>query len=233
MYSFSSRARYSEVDEAGNLNLVSMMNYLQDCCLFHADSLGVGPDYQKSHHCLWVVTGWQIMIDQYPKMFEPIIVETIPYQFSGYLGWRNVLIRDGQGKCLVRANSSWVYLSTDTWKPVRPEKAEIDAYGTEGRIQMEYAPRKIKLPENMADSGCIPVTGYLIDTNHHVNNLKYIELGRSLIDDNFPVKELRAEYKKQAKPGDIFYPKTGRLAGWNYVSMENESGKPYFVMALK
>ena len=31
MYTFDSRVRYSETDEEGNLSVVGIMNYLQDC----------------------------------------------------------------------------------------------------------------------------------------------------------------------------------------------------------
>lgn len=67
MYFFSSRVRYSETDETGNLSLSGLMDYLQDCCLFQSEYLGVGPEYLRERHCLWLVTGWQIVIDRYPR----------------------------------------------------------------------------------------------------------------------------------------------------------------------
>lgn len=233
MYFFSSRVRYSETDETGNLSLSGLMDYLQDCCLFQSEYLGVGPEYLRERHCLWLVTGWQIVIDRYPQMFEPIRVETIPYRFSGCLGCRNVLIRDEQNRCIVKANSTWVYLNTDTWKPEKPEKSEILAYGTEDPAPMDYAPRKILMPEKMSSEEKILVTQHFIDTNHHMNNAQYVELAKDLTDENMTVKELRAEYKKQARLGDILYPKTGKQGGWHYVSMENEKGQPCFSAAMR
>ena len=37
MYTFDSRVRYSETDEEGNLSVVGIMNYLQDCSTFQSE----------------------------------------------------------------------------------------------------------------------------------------------------------------------------------------------------
>ena len=43
-YSFNSRVRYSETGENGKLTLPGVLNYFQDCCTFHAESVGLGGD---------------------------------------------------------------------------------------------------------------------------------------------------------------------------------------------
>ncbi|MCD8338038.1 MAG: thioesterase [Lachnospiraceae bacterium] len=256
MYSFTSNVRFSETDETGLLSLVGLMNYLQDCCLFQSESLGVGPKNLKKRHRLWLLSGWQIVIDRYPEMFEKITVETIPYAFSGCLGWRNVLILDERGNCIVRANSPWVFVNMDTGKPERPDEVEMAAYQTEERIPMDYAPRKIRLPEEMQECEAVPVVQDYIDSNHHVNNARYIEIAVELLKawelktgtavsgsrsqnrdicsvQGLKPKELRVEYKRQAQLGDILYPKIGEEGGWKYVALENWEGAPYAVVAVK
>jgi len=294
MYSFTSRVRFSETDETGHLSLTGLINYLQDCCLFQSEALGVGPDYLKEHHRLWLLSGWQIVIDRYPKMFEEITVGTIPYAFSGCLGWRNVMILDKEGSYMVRANCPWVYLNTDTGRPERPDAKEVAAYimetlsaplrsalndrplddqrpsqssadippegrrchparagragqsenaarwsGSEERIPMEYASRKIKMPDNLQKGNPIPVVQELIDSNHHVNNARYVEIAVDIIQEQLKqerglvVKEIRVEYKNQARLGDILYPKTGQKDGWYYVSLEDSAGLGYASVALR
>ena len=44
-YSFNSRVRYSETGENGKL---THLNYFQDCCTFHAESVGLGGDVLKA-----------------------------------------------------------------------------------------------------------------------------------------------------------------------------------------
>lgn len=233
MYTFKSTVRYSETDETGSLSLTALMNYLQDSSLFHSQALGVGPAYLAKRHRAWLLSGWQIVIDRYPKLFEPITIGTSPYDFSAGLGWRNFVIMDEQGEYMVRANSVWLYLNTETVRPVRPEDAEVQIYGTEERIPMDYAPRRIRLPKDMQSAEPVSVRQHHMDTNHHVNNAQYVEIARELFDELPPVKELRVEYKKQALLGDILYPKTGSRDGWNYVSLEDEAGSIYASIALR
>ena len=54
MYSFTERIRYSELDENRNLSLISIINFMQDCCIYEADDGGVGIDWLKEHHTAWM-----------------------------------------------------------------------------------------------------------------------------------------------------------------------------------
>ena len=41
-YSFTSRIRYSEIGEDGNLTLPGLINYFQDCSTFQSEAIGEG-----------------------------------------------------------------------------------------------------------------------------------------------------------------------------------------------
>ena len=58
-YSFNSRVRYSETGENGKLTLPGVLNYFQDCCTFHAESVGLGGDVLKARDRAWVLSSWQ------------------------------------------------------------------------------------------------------------------------------------------------------------------------------
>lgn len=233
MYSFTSRVRYSEADQEGKLSLSALMNYLQDCSTFQSESLGVGLDYLKNRHRAWLLSGWQIVIERYPKIFEEITIGTHPYDFSGGLGWRNFMIMDAEGNYLVKANSIWLYLDTESGRPVRPDEAEVAAYGTAERIPMDYAPRKLLLPKDLRSGEPIPVRPHHLDTNHHVNNAQYVEIARELLPEALAIKELRVEYKNQARLGDVLYPQIGKQDDWYYIGLANEKGRYYATMALR
>ena len=46
----------------------------------------------------------------------------------------------------------------------------------------------------------------MLDTNHHVNNERYISLALSLMPKDINVKRIRAEYKDSAFLGDVLVP---------------------------
>ena len=62
-YSFNSRVRYSETGENGKLTLPGVLNYFQDCCTFHAESVGLGGDVLKARDRAWVLSSWQVIVD--------------------------------------------------------------------------------------------------------------------------------------------------------------------------
>ena len=147
MYSFDSCVRYSEVGEDKKLTLNGMINYFQDCSTFHSEELQVGVGKLEALQRVWVLSFWQIVIDRYPSLCERIRTSTWPYQFQGFLGWRNFTMTDGDGRMLAWANSLWTFLDTQTGRPARvPEEIE-NAYELEERLDMNYASRKLPMPK--------------------------------------------------------------------------------------
>ena len=45
MFSYDGKVRYSEVDSNKNLTVTAAVNYLQDTCVLHSESVGAGVDY--------------------------------------------------------------------------------------------------------------------------------------------------------------------------------------------
>ena len=82
----------------------------------------------------------------------------------------------------------------------------IYAYGDEEpKLSMDYAPRKIRLPEHMEEAGRLVIMKHQIDTNHHVNNAQYVDMAVEALPeeaDGREITEIRAEYKKAAVLGD-------------------------------
>ena len=93
MYTFTSRVRFSETDENGKLSLAGIMNYLQDCSVFHSEDVGNGTDMLKKRDRVWLLNSWQIIIKERPRCCEYIEIGTQAYQFKGTLGKRNFCIQ--------------------------------------------------------------------------------------------------------------------------------------------
>lgn len=55
-------------------------------------------------------------------------------------------------------------------------------------------------------------------------------MAEEYLPDGFFVKELRAEYKKEAVLSDLICPKVKETEHQVMVSLENESGEPYAVI---
>lgn len=234
MYQFESRVRYSETDEQGQLSLTGILNYFQDCSTFQSEDLGMGIQYLKDQDRAWWLTSWQIVIDRYPALGEKIRVSTWPYDFKGIYGYRNFAISDGKGEYVARANSLWFFYDTRNQKPARIQEADIRGYGgPEPRLVMDYAPRKICLPKEYEEKDTFLVARHHLDTNHHVNNARYVEMARELLPEDFRVKELRVEYKKAAVLGDYITPRVSRIQQGYVTALCDPQGGPHAVVWLR
>ena len=232
MYSFNSRVRYSEVGEDKKLTLNGVINYFQDCSTFQSEMLNNGVERLEQLHRVWVLSSWQIVIDRYPKLCEEIEIGTWPYYFKNFAGYRNFVMRDKEGKLIAYANSLWSFLDTDTGLPTRvPEDIE-QAYVLEDKLDMKYASRKVPMPKNGETGEPFPVQKHHLDTNHHVNNGQYIQMAREYVPEDFPIHQMRAEYKKSALLGDMIYPVVALEDERYTVGLCDELGRPYAVVEL-
>lgn len=207
MYSYDAIVRYSETGGRKKSNMASLANYFQDCAILQSENVGIGLDYLADHHRAWFLISWQIEVDRYPSMGEKIKVRTWAYDFKASLGFRNIDILDENGIRIVKAASIWSYVDTETLRPARIEDEVSEAYPMEPAIDMEYAPRKIKLfvDYNVVDTR--KVMQYQIDSNNHMNNEAYIALAQEYVEDISAIKAVRAEYKMQYVKDDVIVVK--------------------------
>lgn len=222
MYTFESRIRYSETDKTGHLKLESLLDYFQDCSTFQSEDIGLGLGYCRDHHVVWVMSSWQIVVKRYPLMGEKVTIGTWPYEFKGFVGYRNFCMMDEQGKEIACANTIWGLLDTDTGKPTKPSEEMLEGYKPEPRLEMEYAPRRIKVPQDSVLGEPVHIKNYHLDTNQHVNNGQFIRIAMDSLEQSFAIAQLRAEYKKQVLLGDILTPHLSRTEeGKHVIVLEN------------
>lgn len=227
MYQFSSRVRYSEVNSEKILTLPALLDYLQDCCTFQSEELGVGVDYLADYHAAWVLSSWQIRICRYPEFGEQITVSTWAYDFKGFYGYRSFKAEGEDGELLAYANSLWVFMDTDTMRPMRINQKMIDVYLPQMAeiIGKDWGNRKLQVPEGGTAGEPIRVQRCHIDTNHHVNNGKYVQMAEEFLPEDFEVGELRVEYKKAAVLGDVLTPVYCVNENQVTVTLADEAGK--------
>ncbi len=233
MYTFESRVRYSEVGEDGRMTLQSLLDYFQDCSTFHSEDIGLGVDYFRQIHQVWLLSAWQICVNRYPKVYEQIVIGTAPYDFRGFIGCRNFEMKTKEGEVLAYANSIWSLMDTEKMVPVKPNEKMLAGYVLEEKYPMAYAPRKIAVPKDGAEEEPFTVKPHHLDTNHHVNNGQYVRMAMDYVQEKFEVRQLRVEYKMQALLGDIIYPVVCGGEGAYVVSLNNEDEKPYCIVEIK
>lgn len=229
-YQFDSRVRYSEVGPDRRLSLNALVNYFQDSSTFHSEEVGLGIEYLEKKSRVWVLSSWQIIIEELPKLTEKIIVQTWPYDFKGFYGSRNFALLNSDGKRIAWANSLWIFMDVSSGRPAKIEKAHSEGYQLEEKLPMDYAPRKVLVPEESVEKEAFFVLKTHLDTNQHVNNGQYILMGQEYLPDGFKVGQVRAEYKKSALLHDKIVPMVHEEEHYITVALNDEEGKPYAVV---
>ena len=205
MYSFTSRIRFSEVDTHLNLTLGSVIDYFQDCSTFHSEAVGMNIARLSAMKRAWILSSWQIVPVRFPKLGEKVTISTWPYDFHGFFGYRNFTMTGEDGECLVYANSIWIYMDTETGRPVKVDQEQEACFRIEEKFPMKYADRKIRMPEETEE----------------------------YLPEGFALKEMQTEYKKAAMLHDVIVPRVAREDGRLTVALTDAGGRPYAVVVFQ
>ena len=227
MYQLKSKVRYSEANNKSKLSYHALLNYLQDSSTLHSEELGESGAQLLEQNMAWVLSFWQICIEELPKISDDIVVSTWPYNTKGLFGLRNFCMENAKGDTIVKANSVWVLIDPRTGRPLRITDEVSSHYPDEPKLEMDYCDRKIAIPETYEEKDVIVVPGYFIDTNNHMNNAKYVMVAEMYLPENFCVREIRVEYKLAVMEGDAIYPRVTVEEDKVTVVLVNDAGSPY------
>ncbi len=228
------KIRYSEVDENGKITVKALVNYLQDCTMLHSESIGGGLKQLSESGKGWFLSAWQIDIEKIPKLYENITVYTSPYEFKGFFGNRNFWIENEQKERMLAANSIWIFMDLVNQVPQRITPKESRMYEPMlPKLEMDYTSRKIRMPDEYRALAPVEVQYSQIDTNHHVNNCQYITTAMEAAGLREIPKRIRAEYKKAAVLGDVFYPFLNEDNGNYLIDLRNAEGTSFATVTFE
>ncbi|MBD5451307.1 MAG: acyl-[acyl-carrier-protein] thioesterase [Lachnospiraceae bacterium] len=225
MYSYEMNVGYSVMDEAFQMKVPAILDCFQDAAIFEAENGGkINTKYLNDKNLVWLLSSWQIVIDRRPRLNEHIKITTIPYDFKGFLGYRNFTIEDADKTMLVKAASIWTLLDTTRMMPAKPTQEVLDGYDLCEKIAMDYAPRKIAILGEGTQREPIPVRKAQIDSNKHVNNVEYVRMALEFVEVPEQIRELRVEYKRAAHFGDFIVPVVYDCDGKMQVQLKDTQG---------
>ncbi|MBQ9065097.1 MAG: acyl-[Blautia sp.] len=232
-YFFDSRVRFSEAGTDGKLTLPGILDYFQDCCTFQADSINQGSKSTMSRNRIWVLSSWQVIINRYPEQGEFIRTTTLPYKLVMCFGHRNFKMEGENGELLAVANSLWTNLNIETGTPARLREDDLKGYVLDEKLEMPYAKRKLAVPEDVSPDEPFVIQKHQLDINHHVNNVQYVRMAMDYLPEGCVVREMKAEYHKQAFQGDVFCPAVKIGGDMATVLLNNEEGELYTAVEFR
>ncbi len=235
MFYLNKTVSFSETAPDRMIRVTEMIDYFQDACTRQSEEAGVGLTALRGLGYGWVVSSWQIVVNRYPLLDEKVRVGTAPYQFKGVMGLRNFRMETTDGELLAYANSTWSFIDIEKMTLARIVPEVVNAYELDERMDMDYAPRKIRIPDSLAVSEPIEVKYHHLDSNGHVNNGQYVSMAEDLIPEGRRSAQIRVEYRASAHLGDIIMPYISEdpAEGLHTVVLADTEMNPYVITEFK
>ena len=175
LYEKEYEVHYYEVDANLKCNLLSIMNYFSDISNKQSEALGVGIDYLNSNNLTWVFYKYDIQVKRYPKYEEKIKVTTRGKDFKKFYASREFKIFDQDDNEIVSGEGIFLLIDTVKRRAVRIPDEQYIAYDVDKEKDNNIVIKKIdKLTEEHGYNN-YKVRYSDIDSNKHVNNVKYVD----------------------------------------------------------
>ena len=190
-----------DVDSNYKCKYSSLMNYLWDIVVSQSDSLGE-TDHGFVNNCIWVLLKYDLKIIEYPKFRDTITVETDIVGVKKLYGYRSITIKDSKDNVLISGLSTAILIDYDKRRPVKMSAEQCKVYGIEKELE-ESIPLDdfIKLEETKYSKD-YTVRYSDIDSNKHVNNVKYIEMAVDTLPRNilneYEISNIKILFKHEA-----------------------------------
>ena len=197
---------YYEVDIHKRALITSIIDYLGDMAMYQSEILGVGVDHLKENKMAWVLYKWDITMESYPLLNQIIKVKTFAYSFRKFYAYRKYEITDADGNTIGYASSVWILINTDRRRPIRITKDMYATYGIDDSNNTSIEIEDIKSINTVHSEKCFQVRYSDIDTNMHVNNVKYVAWALETVPKdvvlNCELKNIKVTYEKETTYGE-------------------------------
>ena len=213
-----------EADANQLVRPTAMLDLMQEAANVNASTLGFGYDEMMNSNTAWVLSRIHVKFNSTPRWRDEVNLKTWHKGVSKLFYLRDFILSDKEGNPMVLATTSWLIIDMNTRRLVRNNDLALSdtaMHAIETPADKVVVPVDIE-PELVRKH---PVTWSEIDTNGHVNNVKYAVWALDAVKPEDikerPLKELLINYDAEVMPGDVV--KISR------VRQETEEGIVYYI----
>ena len=213
-----------EADANKLMRPTAMLDLMQEAANVNATTLGFGYDEMISSNTAWVLSRINVKFINTPKWRDEVNLQTWHKGVSKLFYLRDFILSDKEDNPMILATTSWLIIDMNTRRLVRNSDLALsdtamDAIATPADkvvVPVDIEPELVRKH---------PVTWSEIDSNGHVNNVKYVVWAIDAIEQETikekPLKELLVNYDAEVMPGDTV--KIFRI------KQESEEGTIYYI----
>ena len=213
-----------EADANQLMRPTAMLDLMQEAANVNASTLGFGYDEMINSNTAWVLSRTHVKFINTPKWRDEVNLKTWHKGVSKLFYLRDFILSDKEGNPLVLATTSWLIIDMNTRRLVRNSDLALSDTAMDA---IADPADKVVVPVDVEPELVRkhPITWSEIDTNGHVNNVKYVVWAIDAVKPEDikarPLKELLINYDAEVMPGDVV--KISR------VRQETEDGIIYYI----
>lgn len=198
--------RYFETNQYGEASPVTILTLLEEAAADHCLSINYSLCDLMKQNIGWVLLAGYMQMERYPFYKEKITIKTWLSKYSTIRGVRENIIFDAQGNIIGRAKGLWLFFDTKKRKPVKifEDIRKKWSYYPEESIENDIR-EKIEPIQSAKYSNKFRVRRFDIDSNKHVNNIRYLqwllESIPSQVIDHYSLYKIDGRFTAEAQDG--------------------------------
>lgn len=173
-----------EADSNHNFRPTAMLDLMQEAAGRDASVLGFGYDEMISENTAWVLSRTRVCFHKCPKWRDSVVLKTWHKGANRIFYLRDFLLESPEGELLISATTSWLIIDLATRRMVRNTTLAENFDNSEMGDAIEEQAGKVMLPKGLEPElvHTHKVVWSDIDTNGHVNNVKYAVWALDAVD---------------------------------------------------
>lgn len=207
---------FSDIDINNELSNKGILRIMQEIAGLHSSSLGYGLNDSDKTGYAWLLLNWKLRVFSRPKWESTLTVKTWSKSMNPLFAYRDIEILDSNNNLVAIGSSKWILFDINKKSLIKiPNEVKENFPNVDKSVFEEKFKEKLKEPENSNFVYEYTIQRRDIDTNHHVNNLNYLDYAYEALPENIfsniNFSNVEIMYKHEAKLGDkisIFYSHT-------------------------
>lgn len=216
IYSYNLKVDFSDVGENNRLSNKGILRIMQEVAGLNSDAKGYGLNDTPKTGLAWLILNWKLKVFSRPKWNTNLTIKTWTRSKNPLFSYRDLEIYDDENNIVAIATSKWILFDVNKKAITKlPQEVQESFNCIDKSVFSEKIKEKLKEPESSKLILKYKIQRRDIDTNHHVNNLNYLDYAYEALPEgvysNMNFSNIEIMYKHEAKLGDtlsIFYSHT-------------------------
>lgn len=194
---------YCDTDDNCEITNKGFLRYMQEVAMLHSDEVGYSSKTVTSTNKAWLLLNWKIKVFKRPIWSSEITVQTWERSLDKYFAYRDFEILDKYNQIVAIASSKWVLVDATTHS-----LCLLDEYAASANNVLKksvfgtFKFAKLKPQDTFESSLNYTILKHDLDSNHHVNNLNYIDFAYEVLPLGKDYSDLEISYLKESKLND-------------------------------